>query len=131
MFFNVLHLVDHIDVCQYEPMNTIQLIEGCCTSLTKSPIDRAAAAQVAAGFKALSDPVRVQIVSRIAASESGELCVCELPAALGVSQPTVSHHLRLLTEAGLLERDQRGKWAFFSLVPGSIDTLRDLLAAAT
>lgn len=90
-------------------------------------MDREAAEQVALAFKALGDPVRVQIVSRIAASESGEVCVCDLPAALGLSQPTVSHHLKLLTDAGILEREQRGKWAFFSISTGSFKTLRTLL----
>jgi ArsR family transcriptional regulator len=99
--------------------------------LTAAPLDKRAAKQVAAGFKALADPVRVRIVSIIGASEAREVCVCDLPKVLGLSQPTVSHHLKLLTDAGILDREQRGKWAFFRIAPGSFDTLRSLLSGQT
>ena len=111
-------------------MKTIQHINDCCSSMTAAPLDKEVATQVAAAFKALGDPVRVQIVSRVASSASGEVCVCDLPLALGIAQPTVSHHLRLLSQAGILEREQRGKWAFFSIAPGAFDTLRRLLQEA-
>ncbi len=95
--------------------------------MAEEPLDLPTAKQVAAGFKALSDPARVQIVSRIASSSNGELCGCEFPDALNLSQPTVSHQLKLLTDAGILNRDQRGKWAYFSIAPGALNTLGSLL----
>jgi ArsR family transcriptional regulator, arsenate/arsenite/antimonite-responsive transcriptional repressor len=80
------------------------------------------AAATAELFKALADPARVKIVGRIAAA-SGPVCACEFNGTLGISQPTVSHHLRKLTEAGLLEREQRGKWAYFSLKRDAVEKL--------
>ena len=108
-------------------MRTLQHSEGPCISLGVAPLDRPAAEVVATAFKALADPVRVQIVSRVAASPSGEVCACELLEALALAQPTVSHHLKLLTQAGILHREQRGKWAFFSMAPGGLVALRSLL----
>lgn len=108
-------------------VKTIQLIQDCCSSLTQEPVDSEAAHQVARAFKALGDPVRVQILSLVASSTSGELCACDLPQELGISQPTVSHHLKLLTEAGILTRQQRGKWAFFRVDQAALSTLRALL----
>ncbi len=84
-----------------------------CSGLRKPALTEAAADELAAVFKALADPVRLRIVSVVASS--GEVCACDLPQQLDRSQPTVSHHLSLLVEAGLLERAQRGKWAWFRL----------------
>ena len=80
------------------------------------------AAATAAVFKALADPARVRIVNMLATSD-GPVCVCHLIDPLGLSQPTVSHHVKKLTDAGLLEREQRGKWAYFSLRPEAMETL--------
>lgn len=91
------------------------------------PIERADAARLAAVLKALADPARLRLLSLIQSSPDGEACVCDLTAPLGLSQPTVSHHLRILTEAGLLERDKRGVWAYYSLVPAAIATVAELL----
>lgn len=88
-----------------------------------APMDRASAAGLAKLFKAVSDPARLQVLALIRASESGELCACDFPAALGLSQPTVSHHLKILTEAGLLARRQEGTWAHFRLIPERLDEL--------
>jgi ArsR family transcriptional regulator len=74
-------------------------------------------------LKAVADPSRLQLLSLIRASEAGEICVCNLTGPLGLSQPTVSHHLRVLTEAGLINREQRGTWAWYSIVP---DRLKEL-----
>lgn len=79
-------------------------------------------------FKALADPNRLRILSIVSASDEGEVCVCDLPGPLGLSQPTVSHHLRILVDAGLLSREKRGVWAYFSLVPGALAELADVLA---
>jgi ArsR family transcriptional regulator len=85
------------------------------------------AAELAAAFKVLADPIRLRLLSLIAAS-GGEMCGCDLVEPVGRSQPTVSHHLSILTEAGLLEREQRGKWAWFKVVPDRLTILRDALS---
>lgn len=87
----------------------------CCPSLFSEPLGEDAAAEVAAVFKALADPARVRLVSLLASASGGEVCACELPSYLDRSQPTVSHHLGLLVRAGIVEREQRGKWAWFRL----------------
>jgi ArsR family transcriptional regulator, arsenate/arsenite/antimonite-responsive transcriptional repressor len=94
----------------------------CCTPLAAAALSDDEATATAAVFKALSDPARVRIVNMLATS--GEpVCVCHLIEPLGLSQPTVSHHLKKLTDAGLLSREQRGKWAFFSLRQEAIEAL--------
>ena len=95
---------------------------GCCTPLAAATLSDDQAAATAAVFKALADPARVRIVNMLATSD-GPVCVCHLIDPLGLSQPTVSHHLKKLTDAGLLEREQRGKWAYFSLRPEAMETL--------
>jgi ArsR family transcriptional regulator, arsenate/arsenite/antimonite-responsive transcriptional repressor len=85
----------------------------CCEPLCCEPLDDEDAVEMAAMLKALSDPTRLRLFSLIASR--GEQCACDLTEPLGVSQPTVSHHLRTLTDAGLITRDQRGKWAYFSV----------------
>jgi ArsR family transcriptional regulator len=86
----------------------------CCAPLASAELDEGEAAATAELFKALADPARVRIVNMLARSD-GSVCACEFEPALGLAQPTVSHHLRKLTDAGLIEREQRGKWAYFSL----------------
>ena len=100
----------------------------CCTSLGAASLSDEEAAATAAFLKALADPARVRIVNVLATSD-GPVCACEFIPALGLAQATVSHHLGKLTEAGLLEREQRGKWAFFSLhreALGQLARLADL-----
>jgi ArsR family transcriptional regulator len=94
----------------------------CCAPLATPSIGEEEAAATAELFKALADPSRVRIVNTLATA--GEpVCACEFEPALGLAQPTVSHHLRKLTEAGLLEREQRGKWAYFSLSREAVEKL--------
>ncbi|MGL3807149.1 ArsR/SmtB family transcription factor [Paeniglutamicibacter sp. R2-26] len=83
---------------------------------------------LAARFKALADPNRLRILSIVSASPEAETCVCDLSEPLGLGQPTVSHHLKILVEAGLLHREKRGVWAYYSLVPGALDTLAATLS---
>ncbi|WP_312179985.1 metalloregulator ArsR/SmtB family transcription factor [Arthrobacter sp.] len=83
---------------------------------------------LAARFKALADPNRLRILSIVSTSAAAETCVCDLPEPLKLSQPTVSHHLKILVEAGLLNREKRGVWAYYSLVPGALDSLAAALA---
>lgn len=94
----------------------------CCAALSAPVITAEEAAATAELFKALSDPARVRIVNALAQSD-GPVCACEFEPALGLSQPTVSHHLKKLTDAGLIDREQRGKWAYFSLRPEAVERL--------
>jgi ArsR family transcriptional regulator len=88
-------------------------IEACCTSLSVAPLSSEEADRMASALAVLADPVRLRIVSLL--ERANEACVCEMTPSLGVSQPTVSHHLKILADAGLVERDQRGRWAFYRL----------------
>ncbi len=90
-------------------------------------LDEDRAGELAQVFKALADPVRVRLMSIIAASSNGEACACDLPTAVGRSQPTVSHHLSVLVGAGIVAREQRGKWAWFSLRDEMIESIRTAL----
>jgi ArsR family transcriptional regulator len=94
----------------------------CCAPLAAPVLDEAEATATAELFKALSDPARVRIVNVLAGAD-GPVCACEFEPALGLSQPTVSHHLKKLTDAGLIEREQRGKWAYFTLHRDAVETL--------
>ena len=98
----------------------------CCPTGLSVPLDRDTAEGLAHLLKAVADPARLQLLALIRASENGESCVCDLTAPLGLSQPTVSHHLKVLTDAGLLTREKRGTWAWFAVVP---ERLAELAAA--
>lgn len=103
--------------------------DACCAVVSDEAITAPEAERLARVFKALGDPTRVRLVSIIAASEGGEMCICDLTEPVGLSQPTVSHHMKLLTEAGLVEREQRGKWAYFRVVDSALDAAaRSLIA---
>jgi ArsR family transcriptional regulator len=92
-----------------------------------SPLAEAEADDLAAAFKVLADPVRLRLLSMIASASTGEACVCDLVEPLGRSQPTISHHLSVLVDAGLVEREKRGRWAWYKAVPGRLAVLRDAL----
>ena len=100
----------------------------CCAPLLRSRLGRDDAAALALAFKAIADPGRLRLLSFIAAQPGAEACVCNLVEPLGLAQPTVSHHLRVLTEAGLLARERRGTWMFYRLVPERVEALRQVLA---
>jgi ArsR family transcriptional regulator len=95
--------------------------------LAGEPIQRTDAEKLAGVLKALADPARLRLLSLIQSSPDGEACVCDLTEPVGLSQPTVSHHLRILAEAGVVERDKRGVWAYFRLVPDTMRIVADLL----
>jgi ArsR family transcriptional regulator len=97
----------------------------CCAPLTAATLSDAEAEATAELFRALGDPARIKIVNLLATSDE-PVCVCNLVEPLGLAQPTVSHHLKRLVDAGLLEREQRGKWAYFSLAPGAAARLAGL-----
>jgi ArsR family transcriptional regulator len=103
-------------------------LQACCTPITGEVISAENAESLARSLKALADPARLRLVSIVAAHEDEEACVCDLTEPLGLSQPTVSHHLKVLTEAGFLTRSKRGTWAYYRLVPGSLDALAGLIA---
>jgi ArsR family transcriptional regulator, arsenate/arsenite/antimonite-responsive transcriptional repressor len=99
----------------------------CCAPLLRAPITAGQAADLARMLKALADPVRLRLVSMVAAHEGGEACVCELTGPLGLTQPTISHHLKVLVDAGIFTRDKRGVWAYYALVPTALDALAAVL----
>ena len=98
--------------------------------LLKEPLTSAQATDLATLLKALADPTRLRLVSMVAANEGGEACVCELTEPLGLTQPTISHHLKVLIDAGILTRDKRGVWAYYALVPGALDAVAAVLTAS-
>lgn len=98
-----------------------------CCSLTDGPIDAEAAQRAAAMLKALADPMRLRLLSHVATQGCEAVCSCDLTAELGISQPTVSHHMKKLVDAGLLTREQRGKWAHYSVVTAAFAELRRMM----
>jgi ArsR family transcriptional regulator len=102
-------------------------VDTCCPSVLDAPLDETQATEMARGFAALGDPARLQILSMLAAAPAGEVCVCEFVEPLGKSQPTVSHHLKVLGHAGLVVGDRRGKWVWYSLVPERLAALQAAL----
>jgi ArsR family transcriptional regulator, arsenate/arsenite/antimonite-responsive transcriptional repressor len=96
-------------------------------ALTGEPIDEASAAGLAQVFKALGDPVRLRLVSLIGARQGGEVCVCDLTSAFDLTQPTISHHLKVLRQAGLIDSQRRGTWVYYRLVPAALERMATLL----
>jgi ArsR family transcriptional regulator, arsenate/arsenite/antimonite-responsive transcriptional repressor len=99
----------------------------CCASVAGTALSEAQAAALALVFKALADPVRLRLFSMIAGAECGEACVCELTAGFNVSGPTISHHLKVLRQAGLIEGDRRGTWIYYRAVPDALNAASDAL----
>ncbi len=106
----------------------LTLLEDCCSPVLGQVITPTEAESLAGSLKAIADPVRLRLISLVAAHVDREACVCDLTAPVGLSQPTVSHHLKVLVDAGILTREQRGRWAYYSLVPDSLDTIARLIA---
>ncbi len=106
----------------------IRDLQACCSPITREPVTRENAESLAVVLKAVADPARIRLLSMVAAHEDGEACVCDLTEPLGLSQPTVSHHLKVLVDGGFLTRSKRGTWAYYRLVPGSLDAVASLLA---
>ncbi len=104
-----------------------EALPACCAPVTAGALDEAGAAELAGLFKVLADPARLRLLSMVSSSETGEACACDLVEPVGRSQPTVSHHLSVLVEAGLLEREKRGRWAWYRMVPERLAMLRDSL----
>jgi ArsR family transcriptional regulator len=105
----------------------VKQIEVCCAPVLASALSEEEAVDLAAAFKVLADPARLRLLSMIASADDDEACACDLVEPVGKSQPTVSHHLAVLTDAGLLDREKRGKWAYYRVVPDRLAVLRDAL----
>ena len=104
--------------------------EPCCTPLVREPLNKDWAGDLARMFKALGDPGRLRLLSRVASSAGGEACVCDLSAGLDLSQPTISHHLKVLRESGLLECERRGTWVYYWVVPSALAQLSAVLGSS-
>jgi ArsR family transcriptional regulator len=119
-----------VDAAPIRPtMQLLPLLSSCCSPVLRDVIDRAAAETLATALKAIADPTRLRLISLVAAHDGAEACVCDLTEPVSLSQPTVSHHLKILVDAGILSREQRGKWAYYRLVPDTLNTLSALIAS--
>jgi ArsR family transcriptional regulator len=116
----------NIDRCQYVGVDVTET-PACCSPVFDAPLGEEDAVTLADGFKALADPARLRLLSLIAARPAGEACACDLVEPLGRSQPTVSHHLKVLFEAGLVTRERRGTWVWYSVVEERLADLRGAL----
>jgi ArsR family transcriptional regulator len=115
---------------EFIPAAELQVVvEACSTPLVGEPISESTAAGLAQVFKALADPVRLRLVSLIGAHQGGEVCVCELTTAFALTQPTISHHLKILREAGIIDCERRGTWVYYWLVPAALERMAALLTA--
>src|SRR4249920_1318535 len=124
--------MDLFEACRYSfAMATSKSVTldpiACCSPVRTDVLDEEQAVVLADSFAALSDPIRLRLLSYIAASDADEVCACELVEPSGRSQPTVSHHMKILVEAGLIEREKRGLWVWYRLVPSRLDALRAVL----
>jgi ArsR family transcriptional regulator len=106
----------------------VRTIETCCEPVLDNALDAAGAEDLAAAFKVLSDPIRLRLLSLIATAPTGEVCACDLVEPTGRTQPTVSHHLGVLADAGLVQREKRGRWVWYRADPGKLAVLRDALS---
>jgi ArsR family transcriptional regulator len=125
----------HIDNCQWmearmaaRTIATVTEPAVCCPPIGEAPLGEVEANELARVFAALADPARLRILSLLASAADGEVCVCDLVDPIGRSQPTVSHHLRVLSEAGLIVGDKRGRWVWYRTVPDRLALLRAALA---
>ena len=110
-------------------MRLLQEIEACCPPLLSAPLGEEDAERLAGALQVLADPARLRLLSLIASCPGSEACGCDLTTPIGLSQPTVSHHLKVLHEAGLLERERRGRWVYFKVRPEPLALLRSALSA--
>jgi ArsR family transcriptional regulator len=135
MSWSPLSLPQDIDSCQYRCVsNSLAIISpadpaACCSPLTSQPLTLEQAEQVAPLLKALADPVRLRLMSLVASHEGGEACICDLNAAFDLSQPTISHHMKVLHEAGLVDRDKRGVWVYYRVRPQALASLGALIGS--
>lgn len=105
----------------------ISLLEECCPAVLSAPLSEERASELAADLAVVADPVRLRLLSLLVSAHSGEVCVCEMVEPIGRSQPTISHHLKILTDAGLIVGDKRGRWVWYRAVPERLARLRGQL----
>jgi ArsR family transcriptional regulator, arsenate/arsenite/antimonite-responsive transcriptional repressor len=123
----------HIDMCQYRWMpKSLTLLTptetvACCSPLTREPLSQQQSEQIVPLLKALADPVRLRLMSLVASHEGGEACVCDLNEAFDLSQPTISHHLKVLHDCGLLDREKRGVWVYYRARTAALASLGALI----
>jgi ArsR family transcriptional regulator len=110
---------------------TLDALAACCAPLAEAPLSEDDAVVLAGRLKAVADPARLRLVSLVLASAGQEACICDLVPALALSQPTVSHHMKVLVDAGLLTREKRGRWAYFRAVPQAFESLAQALQPAS
>src|SRR5438552_487928 len=128
-------LATDIEVCQYRCMSKSLTVlapaetAACCPPLSAEPLSQAQAEQIAPLLKALADPVRLRLMSLVASHPGGEACVCDLNEAFDLSQPTISHHLKVLHDAGLLDREKRGVWVFYRARAEALASLGALIGS--
>lgn len=122
-----MSMYDDVMSITAEPQNASAAIDQQCCSLTDGVIDADQAESLAGTLKALADPTRLRLLSHVAAQGCQDVCACDLTGELGITQPTVSHHMKKLVDAGLVTREQRGKWAHYSIIPKAFTPLRALL----
>jgi len=115
-----------MSMLELTPVQTV----ACCSPLMSTPLSQEAAEGIARLLKALADPVRLRLMSLVAAHENAEACVCDLNDAFDLSQPTISHHLKVLHEVGLLERSKRGTWVYYRVSPEAVAAVANLFGAA-
>jgi ArsR family transcriptional regulator, arsenate/arsenite/antimonite-responsive transcriptional repressor len=113
-----------VNIHLVKPIATLSV---SCPPLLAGPLDADQAESLATALKAIADPARLRLLSLIQAQPDGEACVCHLTEPLGLTQPTVSHHLKVLLQSGLVEREQRGSWAYYRIVRGRLESVRELL----
>src|SRR5215831_12590372 len=129
-----MSLPQDIGLCQYRCMSKSLIVldradaVACCAPLSAQPLSQAQAEQVAPLLKALADPVRLRLMSLVASHSGGEACVCDLNEAFDLSQPTISHHLKVLHEAGLLDREKRGVWVYYRVRTEALASVAALIA---
>lgn len=133
----MLDIAPDIDDCQHRQVSNSEVTTpvldetlACCTPLSREPMSAARANAVAPLLKALADPVRLRLMSLVLSHDGGEACVCDLLPAFGLSQPTISHHLKVLHEVGLLDREKRGVWVYYRARPETLSAMTNLLRTA-
>ena len=128
------HIARDIDVCQHRRMSKSVLeltplqTVACCSPMSREPLSAEQAEQVSSLLKALADPVRLRLMSLVLSHEGGEACVCDLTDPFELSQPTISHHLKVLHDAGLLDREKRGVWVYYTARHDALDSIAELIS---
>lgn len=123
-FVNLYATIDPMTLMELLPVRDVT---ACCSPLTGEAMSQDNAVSLSSSLRALADPARLRIISMVAAHEDAEACVCDLTEPLDLQQSTVSHHLKILVDAGYLTRSKRGTWAYYKLVPGALDGVAALL----